>query len=185
MDEQTRNQLIGAVVWFVALILLVGHWYSHPVVFQPGNVSGDDRKVDKPLVTHPLVVELPTALPAKTLPERAPEVAPRPEAKPVEPAVKPAARKPTPPRVGAAPKAQWIVKVAAYFTARQANELVAALNEAGYDATYKKFKNRKGQVVYSVRVGPYDTREAALAAKRRIDRRWRADSLIERVKMEQ
>ena len=184
MDEQTRNQLTGAVVWFVALILLVGHWYSHPVVFQPGQSAGA-KASDKPLVDKPLVVELPEALPARTLPEQAPQITPPTAAPADDVEMKPGDHEPSAPRPDAAPSEQWIVKVAAYFTARQANELVAALNEAGYDATYKKFKNRKGQVVYSVRVGPYASREAALAAKRQIDRRWRADSLIERVKMEQ
>lgn len=184
MDEQTRNQLTGAVVWFLGLIVLVGHWYNHPVDFQPGGAAAE-KAADKPIVDTPLVVRLPEAPPAKTLPGQAPSASPQPQSTPAIPK-----RMPTQQSQAAAPSAKaaqdrWLVKVAAYFNARQANNLVAALNEAGYDATYKVFKNPKGQTVYSVRVGPYASREAALAAKRRIDKRWRANSLIERVKTEQ
>ena len=185
MDEQTRNQLTGAVVWFLGLIVLVGHWYNHPVDFQPGGAA-PEKTTDKPIVDKPMVVRLPT-VPPKTLPQQAPEAARQPQSAPAAPTPKVMpAQQPQASTPSAKPaQDRWLVKVAAYFNAREANNLVAALNEAGYDATYKVFKNRKGQTVYSVRVGPYASREAALAAKRRIDKRWRANSLIERVKTEQ
>ncbi len=179
MDERTRHQLTGALFWFGLLIVLVGHWYNHPVNFQPGG-EASDKTAAKPIVDKPLVVELPAAPPVRTLKPAQTDAPDRPPPRPASPAADRAAKKSQP--AGQAPR--WIVKVAAYFTARQANELVAALNEAGYDATYRKFRNRKGQTVYSVRVGPYASRAAAERAKRIIDRRWRANSLIEKANTE-
>ncbi len=211
MDTKLRNQLTGAVIWFVFLILIVGRWYSHPVHFDPDGVVAKDEQADKAvIVDKPLRVADAAVVPSTPTPAtdakaapKAPEkpekqvklTAPAPEntqkavsvAKPAK-TKKPVAKKvgdplsghpATPRKKAAMASKRWLVKVAAYFTARQANELVATLNEQGYDATYKTFKNSKGQTVYSVRLAPVDSKAKAQRLKRIIDRRFHTRSIIE------
>jgi len=208
MDTKLRNQLTGAVIWFMLLIVLVGSWYSHPVRFDPDGAVPSAPRADKAvIVDEPLRVAEAASSVSQPAGGRQPqdeaENPPQPE-KPVEkahqavemaekpakaaPAAKP--EKPAAKKVGDPPSAtagkrasatakRWMVKVAAYFTARQANDLVATLNEQGFDATYKKFKNAKGQTVYSVRLAPVASRAEALRLKRIMDRRFHTDSIIE------
>ncbi|SIN86000.1 Cell division protein FtsN [Sulfurivirga caldicuralii] len=223
MDEKLRNQLTGAIIWFVLLIVVVGHWYSHPVNFDPDSAVPAAPQADKAvIVAQPLRVSdakqtdaQPHASPTN---ERGsdttkPEKTRKNEAQAADLTKKPASvtssaerKKEAAEKVGDPPVAQgkkqadssdqgmesakravkasnhaqrWLVKVAAYFTARQANDLVATLNEQGYDATYRKFMNAKGQTVYSVRLAPVDSKEEALRLKRIVDKRFHTNSIIE------
>jgi cell division protein FtsN len=223
MDEKLRNQLTGAIIWFVLLIIVVGHWYSHPVNFDPDGAVPSAPQADKAvIVAQPLRVADAEQTDAQSHASRSdkrgtdtkkPQENRNKDAQDTDLTKKPASvtsyaarKKVAAEKVGDPPVAQakkqadrlakrvesaqrtvkvsshaqrWLVKVAAYFTARQANDLVATLNEQGYDATYRKFKNARGQTVYSVRLAPVDSKEEALRLKRIIDKRFHTNSIIE------
>lgn len=193
MDEQLKYQITGAVIWFVLTAWFVGDWYAHPVNFSPEGTLIQQAVQPKPIVHHPLKIEMPvkqlpakqTAVRAQPIPGSQPEVPTEPvheiqKDEKSAPLTKPAQSKQQ--KTEQAGQQGYLVKVAAYFTEAQANKLAATLNELGYDArykTFKTFKNAKGQTVYSVRVGPFTSKARAQAVKKKLDRRFYTDCKIE------
>ncbi len=213
MDETLRNQLTGVVIWFLVLILLVGSWQPVHFSPDRMADEGTARKKPAPVVDTPLTIPETAPvrrLPERTFAEKPPAAPVKEKPRGAEQPKPSAARKAAAgghhaparhadARAGAAPRAPardsggqaktpqrtgWLVKVAAYYTLRQANDLVARLNEAGYDATYRVFKTRDGRRLYSVRIGPYASRSQARRIKKLVDRRFRTDSIVERISRE-
>ncbi len=221
MDEKLRNQLTGAIIWFVLLIVVVGHWYSHPVDFDPdGAVPAAPQAYKAVIVDQPLrvanaepsgqpavekqsVVVETHAAPKGSGEKKAVQKPPQASetAKKVVKAVPAATPKKMPPeKVGdtlssgvqkrvshpakrtqkaSARSQRWLVKVAAYFTVQQARHLVAKLKKLGYAAKFRRFKNARGQMVYSVRLAPVASKAEAQRLKRIMDRRFHTNSIIE------
>jgi DedD protein len=73
----------------------------------------------------------------------------------------------TPVHESAAPREGYAVQLAAFADDRGANSLASRLKKAGYAAYTEPLKTSKG-TLWRVRVGPYSSREAALAARDRL-----------------
>ncbi|WP_294946452.1 SPOR domain-containing protein [Sulfurivirga sp.] len=214
MDETLRNQLTGVVIWFLVLILLVGSWQPVRFSPDRMTDDATEKKTTPVVVDTPLTIPETAPvkrLPERTVAEKpsvASVVKEKPQAdeqpKPSLPqrTTAPGHRVPAPQadrpagtagkttvhdggrQAKAARHTGWLVKVVTYYTARQANDLVARLNEAGYDATYRVFKTRDGRRLYSVRIGPYASRSQARRIKKLVDRRFRTNSIVERISRE-
>lgn len=196
MDEIGKYRLLGAAIWLTLLILIVPGWYSHPVNFKPEGAQSALPKVDQPLVGQAYVLPAKTTppTPQKVLPkaDEAPEPAlatqaaqvASPDAKThAQAAIKPSAAKPSSPQKEAASaqtvmKGQWLVKVASYKELKKANDLLGRLDR-DYAVWIKEFPKSK---TYSVRTGPYATREAAQRDKQKIDKAFHTQAIVEQVK---
>ncbi|WP_028486896.1 SPOR domain-containing protein [Thiomicrorhabdus chilensis] len=185
MDEVSKFRLIGAAIWLSLLILIVPGWYSNPVNFQPEGARSDTVEQSVPLVQQAYV------LPGKGREEKAAEPIQSPQASAVAPAVKTESEQ----AEGMAtiekgqqaaavqsgesePKSQWLLKVAAYKKLSNANKVLGMLDR-DYEVWIKEFPVSK---TFSVRTGPYDSREAALRDKQKIDRALHTQSQIVQVK---
>jgi DedD protein len=97
-------------------------------------------------------------------------VAKTPEPAPAAPAAKPVAAAPSPPEPRGAASASashhegFAVQLAAFADDKGANSLANRLKRAGYAAYTEPLKTSKG-TLWRVRVGPYPSREAALAVR--------------------
>jgi len=67
------------------------------------------------------------------------------------------------PRAAAPPREGYAVQLAAFVDDREANSLARSLKKSGYTAYTEPLKTSKG-TLWRVRVGPYSSREAAVAA---------------------
>ena len=173
MDARLRNQLTGAAIWFLALILTVGHWYARPVDFDPARAHAQSGEAESEarqavIITQPLVVPRPLSTrmaqaaksDSKPIERGVPEalamqakgVAHPPPGKPVR------QEKAGSKKVGNPPSAKrrrverersvrgsvkWVVWVAAYRSPASAKRLVARLKRRGYDALWRKSRRRK------------------------------------------
>jgi cell division septation protein DedD len=187
MDEVGKYRLLGAAIWLTLLILIVPGWYSHPVNFQPQGAESQPVKMDRPLVEQAYV------LPVK---EGGGSVAAKPEADSVKPPVTevvsqaPVSATKAPPvvtnGVSAAKqssvqnvvKGQWLVKVASYKELKEANELLGRLDR-DYPVWIKEFTKSK---TYSVRTGPYASRDEAQRDKQKIDKAFHTQAIVVQVK---
>lgn len=196
MDEIGKYRLLGAAIWLTLLILIVPGWYSHPVNFKPEGAQSALPEADQPLVGQAYV------LPAKTTHSTQQDVLPKADVAPqpalaTQPAqvtspgvrtneqavVKPSAATLSAPQKEVASaqsvaKGQWLVKVASYKELKKANDLLGQLDR-DYAVWIKEFPKSK---TYSVRTGPYATREAAQRDKQKIDKAFHTQAIVEQVK---
>jgi cell division septation protein DedD len=68
IERQTKHRVIGAIVWFLFLILWVPSWYAEPVKFTPNGEGGVSLKQEQsvPIAKH--AYQLPPTEPAKERP---------------------------------------------------------------------------------------------------------------------
>lgn len=183
MDEVSKFRLIGAAIWLSLLILIVPGWYSNPVNFQPEGSLTASAEEAAPLVQQAYV------LPGKAREEKKAEPSESPQASTVTPVVKTeqAREAASTDKIQqedaiqsseSEPKSQWLLKVAAYKKLSNANKVLGMLDRE-YEVWIKEFPVSK---TFSVRTGPYDSREAALRDKQKIDRALHTQSQIVQVK---
>ncbi|HET8831918.1 MAG TPA: SPOR domain-containing protein [Casimicrobiaceae bacterium] len=144
-----------------------------PVVSPSAPPKYDTRIPDTPVTTAP-TPEKTTAVPAARSPTSTPDAtkAVRTDTKSTVPATPPA----PPPVAAPSPKAAssgeasapphdgFAVQLAAFADDKGANALAGRLKKSGYAAYTEPLKTSKG-TLWRVRVGPYPSREAAVAAR--------------------
>lgn len=79
---------------------------------------------------------------------------------------------------GTAAAQQWTVQLAAYQDYRQATSQIAELLELGFDA-YSEFAMQEGEQYSRVRIGCFETREAAVSFARDLRGRVTADAVAQ------
>lgn len=191
MDIQTKQRLVGASIWLLALIIIVPTWYSNPVNFSPEGVSEVKVKSTLPVVEH--AYRLPPsqagsqtiynqaqpltdgqkAQQAKQLEQE--NISPAPEQNPkqvVEELIDDAFIDRFSNRESY--EGQWIVRMQAFNNIKQANELARKIKD-NYPVYIKYFEKTR---VYSVRTGPYISQSKAEKAKQKLDKILRIDGKV-------
>jgi cell division septation protein DedD len=185
MDKLTKHRLTGAVIWLGALIWLVPQWYANPVDYPQFIFSGSKSAVDDlgDIDFDRLVVSQDTSLvtssaesssasPASSAnstnktqtPSRSTSTSSAPTAQLENPAV-PAETQPG-----------FYVRLISYQNPDNALRLEQRLQPA-YPVSIGSFTTSSGRF-YTVRVGPYDTREQAERIKAILDVELRVESII-------
>ena len=192
VDDVTKFRLIGAMIWLGLLIIIVPGWYANPVNFLPDTqrsiaphstapvvyqtyrlphkTTGDHtlRKADQNAATQtlskPLVAQadlqkqtpLPTPQSTSVFPEVSSVLVMQPEVK----------------------AGQWLLMI---YASKERNDAlkVGRLLQGQYSVWIKEFPNSN---TFSVRTGPYATRDLAEKDKTKIDRAIRTQSKIVQVK---
>ncbi|GAB6033818.1 SPOR domain-containing protein [Galenea microaerophila] len=205
LDVHARRRLIGAVIWFAVLIIWVPTWYEHPVNFQPEKQTSTkltpSKTENKPIADKVYRLPAPSVQQAAKSSEPVkPAVQPQPSVKatekqkPTQPVVQAKTVEITEKPVAASkasPKAVadtsqliaedlmvakgWFVRLAAFKKMATANELLGALQEAGYDGYVKPLQKNHFFVVV---IGPYPSKQAALKVKQKVDARYHVQSQI-------
>ncbi|WP_178861742.1 SPOR domain-containing protein [Thiomicrorhabdus cannonii] len=187
MDEVGKYRLLGAAIWLTLLILIVPGWYSHPVNFQPQGAESQQVEMDRPLVEQAYVLPVKQAEgrasaepEADSVKRSVTEVASQaPASAPKAPAVVASgASAAKPSSVQNVVKGQWLVKVASYKELKEANELLGRLDR-DYPVWIKEFTKSK---TYSVRTGPYSSRDEAQRDKQKIDKAFHTQAIVVQVK---
>lgn len=120
--------------------------------------AADDRIASVDTATAPPAVALPTPAPVPT-PTPTPDTASKPAA--------PVAAAPPAPIPGAAANGRFFVHLGVYSETKNAGELVATLKKSGFQA-FAETSVYQGKPAERVRVGPFEDRAAAEAARLRI-----------------
>jgi len=199
MDEISKFRLTGAAIWLLLLVLVVPVWYSNPVNFNPDSETASAESSPQPVVYQQYV------LPVKDQGADSVELDPTPvnvkqgvaspvaktheEPKRQEPSElaskAPDVNKTPKPTVAKTPVSslpepragEWLVKVYASKDIKEANRVLGLLDDK-YEVWIKEFPKSKS---FSVRTGPYKTREAAKRDKTKIDKAIRTHSQIVQV----
>lgn len=109
--------------------------------------------VDPPRVPAPAAQ--PATAPPAAVPERAPQAAPLAESRPLAPAP-------------AASASGWAVQLGSFADEDRARKLVQRLEAAGHNAYLVPLRRADGKTLQRVRIGPYERREAAEAALKKV-----------------
>ena len=181
MERPLKERLAGAII-IVALA----------VVFVPTLFDGEGhREFSRVQVEMP---EPPALVFGQHFPGFDDEAAPAPAAVPASPTVAPTAgtARSVPPRrppIVAAPPAQatqtasrlglWVVQTGVFAIRKNADDQRARLRKAGFDPVfYKRHEKRPGEIVYYVRIGPYEERPAAVSIAERLRREHGVEALV-------
>jgi cell division septation protein DedD len=200
MDEVSKFRLIGAAIWLSLLVLIVPGWYSNPVNFEPEGAVGAPEEVNAPIVQQPYRLPDRPRVPHQQGAARdseqnisvlAPVVSSSQKSSAtqglsasVEPVLESVVDHKAPKVIPASSAAsndlqgQWLVKVAAYKKLSNANKVLGMLDKE-YNVWIKEFS---ASGTYSVRTGPYATRQEAEVDKRKIDRALHTQAQIVQVK---
>ncbi|WP_373019866.1 SPOR domain-containing protein [Thiomicrorhabdus sp.] len=188
MDEVSKHRLIGAAIWLTLLVIIVPGWYSQPVNFKPGGADQSEVQNSGPLVHQAYVLPSSTSQQPVSSVEAAESQAKAAVAENNnasvgdQKAVTSTREKQsvsTPPHTAQKSMVgQWLVKVAAFKELNDAKR-VESLLDSDYKAWIKEFPASK---TFSVRTGPYATKEAAERDKKKIDKALRTQSQIVQVK---
>lgn len=182
MDEVSKFRLIGAAIWLSLLILIVPGWYSNPVNFQPEGAQSETVEQSVPLVQQAYVLPGKERAASTVQPVVEAQVAPAPSSQSEPTGEVALADKDQQAGViqsgESDQKSQWLLKVAAYKKLSNANKVLGMLDR-DYEVWIKEFPVSK---TFSVRTGPYDSKEAALKDKQKIDRALHTQSQIVQVK---
>lgn len=149
-----------------------------PAAVAPADAAKNGAAKDDPASAPPRASRYDTRIPetpANAAAPSPPSVAPQSAAAPLPTAAPPQTTAATPkaapqvanaPPVAAAPAAHdgFAVQLAAFADDKGANALAGRLKKAGYTAYTEPLKTSKG-TLWRVRVGPYSSREAAIAAR--------------------
>jgi DedD protein len=193
MDLSLKQRLLGAVVLIALAVIFIPMFLSGPAPQQSSETvnlaipPAPDREfqnrvlpVDsakdaaKPATAAPVTSE-PLAT-VETPPRAAPipqptEPVPTPPAETAKAEAPPAApapaAKPTASEPGRAANARFYVHLGIYAETKNANDLVGALKQGGFPA-FAEASQYQGKPAERVRVGPYEDRAAAEAARLRI-----------------
>lgn len=172
---------VGAITWFLILFVSATFWYGEPVNFVPDGhkVQEMEPRVEPVIATQTYLVSAkppPTAVvePEKALVQQVASSKPVVKTSP-EPFVQKSDEPPSQKEESVfkqassssavSEKSTWLVRVISYFNQDAAEEMVKNLGHQ-YEASYKYFEKKKA---YSVRVGPYESEEEALADKKRLE----------------
>lgn len=195
MDLSLKQRLLGAVVLIALAVIFVPMFLSRPAPQQssetvnlaippapdrefqnrvlPVDAAQDATKSAQTVTSQPLATVETPPRPAEIAQPTAPVTAtPAPEAAKPEPAAStpaPAAQapKPEPSVPGRAANGHFFVHLGIYAESRNADDLVAALKQGGFPA-FAEASDYQGKPAERVRVGPFEDRAAAEAARLRI-----------------
>ncbi len=196
MDLSLKQRLLGAVVLIALAIIFVPMFLSGPAPQQSSETvnlaipPAPDREFQNrvlPVEATPDAAKKPEAgatEPVSSTPLATVETPPRPAEipQPTEPVATapapkpgtaaPAPAKPEAPKVadnapGRAASGRFYVHLGVYTVAKNADDLVAALKQAGLPA-FSEASEAQGKPAERVRVGPYEDRAAAEAARLRV-----------------
>lgn len=164
-EEQSRNRLIGAIVWLGLLVIIVPIWYSNPVNFKPHNYEFVE-KVSVPIVDQPF-----------TLPKQANKAENTDqsiESKKVDVKVQ---EKPKEAKKTLKNNQVWLIRLIAYRDKEKAEAMKKNL-QYDYEAFIKYFPKSK---YYSVRVGPYESLAQAEKDQQELNRLLRLKSELVKI----
>lgn len=203
--DPLRIRMIGAIFWAVLLVYLIPQWFQHPVAFSPDGMKpsgvmvagvdstqmttvGNDTKtttsaveprselyIDKPLTTTPPPAD-PARVQALNQPLTVREAQVDQQGRlSVASAERRLAMSPAPPT--AADGHYW-VQIATYQLESIALETQHKIRAQGFVGRISTAKNKKGNTIYLLRVGPYKSQADANQAKAIIDAALKTKSLV-------
>jgi DedD protein len=194
MDLSLKQRLLGAVVLIALAVIFVPMFLSRPAPQQSSETvnlaippapdrefqnrvlpvdSAGDSKSAQPVTSQPLAtVDTPPRAPEIAQPTApVPTTPPSEAAKPVPstPVPAPAAEtaKSAPSEPGRAASGHFYVHLGIYAATKNADDLVRALKQGGFPA-FAEASDYQGKPAERVRVGPFEDRAAAEAARLRI-----------------
>lgn len=191
-DQELSNQtalkyrLTGAIFWLGLLVIIVPIWYSNPVNFDP-------VKQEEAAVKKSVLIEKPFVLPEhqtndtavkkelnNSIDEQATSTSQKTDAGVQQKVDAPVEQSRVASHQAAnAEQYEWIIRLVAY----RKKELAEALQQRlkyDYEAFIKHFPEND---YYSVRVGPYASKEEAVKDQQRLDRVLRIQSELVKFKL--
>lgn len=193
-------RLIGAIFWSVLLIYWVPQWFQHPVDFSPNaqaiahvststsetmstNASSVASEAEVPhaelYIEKPLTTEAPPANPAlvqslaQPLPIKEAQVDSRGKISAASSDQLAFARAPV-----TTPGGHYWVQIATYQLMHIAQDTQQRIQAQGFVGHIVHRKTKKGQTLYVLRVGPYQTLKDAQSAKHILDATLKAKTLV-------
>jgi len=193
MDLSLKQRLLGAVVLIALAVIFVPMFLSRPAPQQssetvnlaippapdrefqnrvlPVDAAPDAAKNAQTVTSQPLATVETPPRPAEIAQPTAPvTTTPAPEAakpEPVAPTPTAEAPKPEPITPGRAANGHFFVHLGIYAESKNADDLVATLKQGGFPA-FAEASDYQGKRAERVRVGPFEDRAAAEAARLRI-----------------
>jgi len=193
MDLSLKQRLLGAVVLIALAVIFVPMFLSRPAPQQssetvnlaippapdrefqnrvlPVDAAPDAAKNAQTVTSQPLATVETPPRPAEIAQPTAPvTTTPAPEAakpEPVAPTPTAEAPKPEPSTPGRAANGHFFVHLGIYAESKNADDLVATLKQGGFPA-FAEASDYQGKRAERVRVGPFEDRAAAEAARLRI-----------------
>lgn len=202
--DPLRIRMIGAIFWAVLLVYLIPKWFQQPVAFSPDGmkpygivvastdtaqaitVANDSTTtstaehrselyIDKPLTTTP-----PPADPARVQALNQPLTIKEAQVDQqghltIASAERRLAMSPAPPT---AADGQYWVQIATYRVESIALETQQKIRVQGFVGRISIAKNKKGNTIYLLRVGPYKSQANANQAKSIIDAALKTKSMV-------
>ncbi len=202
--DPLRIRMIGAIFWAVLLVYLIPQWFQHPVEFSPNgmkpsgvviastdsaqattvannstaNGMAEQRSelyIDKPLTTTPPPAD-PARVHALNQPVTIKEAQVDQQGRlTIASAERRLAMSPAPPT---AADGQYWVQIATYQVENIALETQQKIRAQGFIGRIITGKNKKGQIIYLLRVGPYKSQADANQAKAIIDAALKTKSMV-------
>jgi len=200
-----RLRMIGAIFWAILLVYLIPHWFQHPVEFSPdgmkpsgvvvastesvispNNSSADSAAsatsverselyIDKPLTTTPPPAD-PQRVQALSQPLSIKEAQVDQQGRlSVASAERRLAMSPAPP---IAADGQYWLQIATYQLEHIALDTQQKIRAQGFVGRILTAKNKKGNTIYLLRVGPYKTQADANQAKAIVDASLKTKSMV-------
>jgi cell division septation protein DedD len=196
--------MIGAIFWAVLLVYLIPQWFQHPVEFSPDGMkpsgvvvastdsaqattvandstatsTAEQRSelyIDKPLTTTPPPAD-PERVQALNQPLTIKEAQVDQQGRlTIASAERRLAMSPAPPT---AADGQYWVQIATYQVESIALETQQKIRAQGFVGRISPAKNKKGNTIYLLRVGPYKSQADANQAKAIIDAALKTKSMV-------
>lgn len=202
--DPLRIRMIGAIFWAVLLVYLIPQWFQHPVAFSPDGMkpsgvvvastdtaqattvandstatsTAEQRSelyIDKPLTTTPPPAD-PARVQALNQPLTIKEAQVDQQGRlTIASAERRLAMSPAPPTVA---DGQYWVQIATYQVESIALETQQKIRAQGFVGRISTAKNKKGNTIYLLRVGPYKSQADANQAKAIIDAALKTKSMV-------
>lgn len=202
--DPLKIRMIGAIFWSVLLIYLIPQWFQHPVAFSPDGMKStgmvvagtevaansvlaatpsaasslaerSELYIEKPLTTTPPPSD-PARVQALTQPLSVKEAQVDQQGRlSVATAERRLAMSPAPPT--SADGRYW-VQIATYQLEHIALETQQKIRAQGFVGRVNTAKNKKGNTIYLLRVGPYKSQADANQAKAIIDASLKTKSMV-------
>lgn len=175
MDQEhnlLKNRLTGAMIWLGLLVIIVPVWYSNPVNFQPGEAINEVQESAIKVVEKPFTISDSSEKPSSETDSTA------------EPSAEQQIDQQTESEANNDDDSQqaqlgsWIIRVAAFKQEEDAQALQQRL-KYDYEAFIKYFPKSQ---YYSVRIGPYTSRDEATKDQQRLNRVLHIQSELVRIK---
>jgi len=202
--DPLRIRMIGAIFWAVLLVYLIPQWFQHPVAFSPDGMkpsgvvvastdsaqattvanettatsTAEQRSelyIDKPLTTTPPPAD-PARVQALNQPLTIKEAQVDQQGRlTIASAERRLAMSPAPPT---AADGQYWVQIATYQVESIALETQQKIRAQGFVGRISTAKNKKGNTIYLLRVGPYKSQADANQAKAIVDAALKTKSMV-------